>query len=513
MPNAHVLPRNQSLPLFNPHLPSFTCEIEAAKVPPIDAQAEAWFLEARALESPEIYVDDRDYKKIVQLTRQAAERHHWKAMLNLASHYLKRRDPQFGVEDALRMVEEAMRLSIPAAYDRMGTYHMNGTGVKADATRAYAFWQKAAQMGSPHAMHFIGSKLTAGEDSPKDSMWDNIPVATKMMECALGQGYGAPAEDLSYLYAVPRSEDGTVIGERTRETRARAIKVLHDGLKLGCRNCARDLSVEFSNPDDLSYMLAPFIDKTRAKRYAVLRDALDFDPDRRFPNLDQVVPLPPADLPHWDGKRDTLLEAAMGVSLHRPPPPPPKPGVASHDTQTDRHYLDPAFALRHRGLTSAGPQAPAAAYWKPTAPGQAEHLRAMLAQVPPGLYRAGETFASWNDPRGDGLVALSDLVWERWDTVRHNHGEVDPQAAPGLARQLADPPAQSVSGQAPCPARGVWQPWIDPEHRLAGAVNQPWRQVWLNAGQAFPLPARDWPLVVPDGLRWHLLDGAGVKLG
>ncbi|MES2739630.1 MAG: DUF6396 domain-containing protein [Pseudomonadota bacterium] len=387
---AHVFPRNQSLPMFNPHVPSFTCEIETAKVPPFDAQAQAWFLEARAMESPEIYVDGRDYKKIVQLTRQAAERHHWKAMLNLASFYLEGRDPQFGVEDALRLVEDAMRLGIPAAYDRMGTYHMNGTGVTRDATRAYAFWQKAAQMGSPHAMAFLGDKLTAGEDSPKDSMWDNIPVATKMMECALGQGFGPAAEDLSYLYAVPRSADGTVIGDRTRETRARAIQVLHDGVKLGCANCARDLSVEFRHPDDSTYMLAPFIDVARGERYRVLSRALEFDPGRRFSNLDKVLPLPPAQLPSWDGKRDTLLEAAMGVKLNRPPPPPPPtPGVASQ--YKSRHYLDAVFALRHRGVTTTESQAPASGRWKPAALGQADHMscgRASPAQ--PSHSRAAQ---------------------------------------------------------------------------------------------------------------------------
>ena len=79
-------------------------------MPPIDAEADKWFNEALALEDPEIFEDDRDYKKIVQLTRQAAERHHWKAMLNLASLYLEGRDPQHGREDAIRIVEEAMKL-------------------------------------------------------------------------------------------------------------------------------------------------------------------------------------------------------------------------------------------------------------------------------------------------------------------------------------------------------------------------------------------------------------------
>src|SRR5471032_3104173 len=45
IPDDKVLPRNQSLPLFNPHVADFICENEASKVPPIDAQAEDWFFD------------------------------------------------------------------------------------------------------------------------------------------------------------------------------------------------------------------------------------------------------------------------------------------------------------------------------------------------------------------------------------------------------------------------------------------------------------------------------------
>jgi len=326
MPDDKVLPRNQSLPLFNPHVSDFICEAEASKVPPIDAQAEDWFLEARALEDPEIFVEDRDYKKIVDLTRQAAERLHWKAMLNLASLYVEGRDPLYGEEEAVQLVEKAMRLGIPAAYDRMGTYYANGTGVNGDITRAYAFWQKAAQMGNPQALGFLGEKLTAGEDHPGIDMWGNIPVATKMLECALAQGYGQAAFDLHYLYVVLRSSDGAANGDSTPETKARALKVLHEGVKFGCENCANALQIEFDHPFDLSNMFTPHIDKARALRYGVLGDALGFNPNRRFPNLDKILPLPPADLPPWDGQRKSLLDAAMGV---RPPPATPQPSAAA----------------------------------------------------------------------------------------------------------------------------------------------------------------------------------------
>ena len=360
VPDDKIWPRNQSLPLFNPHVPDFICEIEANKVPPIDAQAEDWFLEARALEDPEIFVEDRDYKKIVALTRQAAERLHWKAMLNLASLYVEGRDPLHGEEEAVQLVEKAMLLSIPAAYDRMGTYYANSTGVNGDITRAYAFWQKAAQMGNPQALGFLGEKLTAGKDYPGAEMWGNIPVAIKMMECALVQGYGPSAYDLSYLYVVLRTPDGTSDGERTTETKERALQVLHTGVKLGCEKCANKLTIEFGDPFDLANMLVPYIDKARAERYGVLSLALGFNPNRRFPNLDKILPLPPADLPPWDGQRKSLLDAAMGV---RPPPAIPHASAAS--LLQEPYFLAADYALRPTGLHSDAPTAPFSAYWQP----------------------------------------------------------------------------------------------------------------------------------------------------
>ena len=80
--------RNLELQVFNPHMTDFTCEVEVRKVPPIDPRAEVLFGEASALEAPDQIVEP-DFTKIVQLTRMAAERRHWKAMLNLATLYLE----------------------------------------------------------------------------------------------------------------------------------------------------------------------------------------------------------------------------------------------------------------------------------------------------------------------------------------------------------------------------------------------------------------------------------------
>ncbi|NHQ91479.1 tetratricopeptide repeat protein [Janthinobacterium lividum] len=502
MSNDKVLPRNQTLPLFNPHVADFVCETEASKVPPIDAQAEDWFLEARALEDPEIFMEDRDYKKIVALTHQAAERLHWKAMLNLASLYVEGRDPLHSEEEAVQLVEKAMRLGIPAAYDRMGTYYANGTGVNGDITRAYAFWQKAAQMGNPQAMDFLSDKLNVGLANEGAGYWANIPVAIKMMECAFSQGYGPVAYNLSYMYASPRMATGRVSGPRTPETKALALKVLHEGVAFGCEKCANKLTIEFGDPFDLADMLVPYVDKARGERYAVLGNELGFNPNARFPNLDKVLPLPPADLPPWNGDRDTLLHAAKGV---RPPPAVPQPSAAA--LLQPPYFLVADYALRPAGWHSDAPAAPFAAYWQPVQ-GQGVTAEAQL-------FQQDEPFRHFSVLDADGDSRYGGVSWEQCLTIRHDHGAVQPRVAHGLLREVARPQPwlSCACGQA-CPVSGVWQPWVSPDHPLQAIVNQYWRQSWLTQGAPFPRPRRDWLLDLrDDDVTWHLMDASLPDLG
>ncbi|WP_305825715.1 tetratricopeptide repeat protein [Massilia brevitalea] len=502
------LPRNEELSLFDPHRPGFACEIEASKVPPIDAQADAWFREAQALDDPDMWEEDRDYKKIVQLTRQAAERQHWKAMVNLATLYLEKRDPPHGEMEALALVEQAMRLGIPAAYDRMGTYYMNGVGVPGDATKAFAFWQKAAEMGNPQAMAYLGGKMAATWDSPRDGFWANIPVARKMLECSLAQGYGPAAYSLYYVQAWPRAADGKIAGPRTTDTRAAALMTLHQGVKFGCSKCARDLSSEFRNPHDLADMLVPFLDSARSERYGVLNDALDSNPLLRFPNLDKVLPLPPAALPPWNGEKQMLIDAAKGIM---PRPSEPKASTASQ--QQGRQHLDAAYDLRPSDDKTIGTEAPFAGYWQATAPAESAQLQTWLASVAPGLYQPGEAFDIPRYPQEMGR-AIQGLVWQHFLTVRHSHGAVEPLAAAGMAREIVyTEPHRSCDARTPCPVTGTWQPWLPLEHPLRHAVNQPWRQVWVTVGQAFPeLHDNPYLQLDPNDLKWNLLDSAEPRL-
>jgi len=312
------LPRYEKLPLFNPHRKTFTCVYQDHHVPPIDPQAELWFQQALALDDPDIYYKRRDYAKIYQLYVQAAEHNHWKAMLNVAALILSTYPgvPERNPEVAIRWVEKAMKLGVPDAYDQMGVYHQRGLVQGGNATSAYAFFQRAADMGSPLAMTFFGYKLAGTYDDPGGEFWGNATVATQMLECALAQGYGDAADKLSYIY--DRAE--------TPEGKRRALEALHEGVRLGSAKCASNIFTEFNGfglTDDSN--LVGYIDRARAERYSEIARVLEHYQGRlKLPNLDKVLPLPPAHLPKWDGNVKTLVDAAKAVT----PPPKPNSGAS-----------------------------------------------------------------------------------------------------------------------------------------------------------------------------------------
>ena len=104
----------------------------------------------------------------------------------------------------------------------------------------------------------------------------------------------------------------------------RALNIYHEGGKLGSEECAGAL---FSSFDLTVPLTGNTIDTARSSRYGELARALELNPDLRFPNLDKVLPLPPAKLPMWDGQRETLVDAAKALVLL--PAVTPTPGAQS----------------------------------------------------------------------------------------------------------------------------------------------------------------------------------------
>lgn len=492
--------REVQFPSFDPHIAEFACKYSAT-LPPLDAEADVWFMEARALENPEIFHTDIDYKKIVALTKKAADRHHWKAMLNLASLYVEGRDAGRGEKEAVDLVEKAMGLGIPAAYDRMGTYYLNGTGVNQDSTHAYALFRKAAEMGSPESMAFLGEKLLAAEDRPSKGWWANVPVGLQMLSCAISHGYGGAAWDLAAYYRQPIGRKATVADK------ALALRILHDGVRLGGMTAARSLMTVFRSNRPSSYDLVP-PDVARRERYSQFTTALEFDPSDRFPNLDRVLPLPPAELPPWNGDRDTLLAAARGITA---PAPVSTPTVYSQ--RTGRFFLESAFLLEETDYTTTDLAAPFAGYWKPH--GVTATTPSTNAELLPGLYQVNETFDRVRSTGASSTATGSPPPqWKYYRTVHNPPHMVRPLAPAKMTTVRPRPlPLVARGSDQISPKTGIWQPWVADTHPLNSIINQPWRQAWIKKGQGFPVPERDWFLKMrAEDITWHLMDDSSVDI-
>ncbi|HWT21858.1 MAG TPA: tetratricopeptide repeat protein [Variovorax sp.] len=293
------LPRFTRLDKFDPHRKDFVCKHEADANPPITAEAEALFQQALALVSYEMWSENRNYAKAAQLYEQAMKLGHWKAQFNLAGLYLQGLGVEQDPEKSIELTEDLMRKGVPAAWDNMGTMYMGGVGsLKQDATVAYAFWQHAADMGSMASQAYLGAKLLGSHDEPP-SFWGNRAIGLKMLECGFAQGSGLAAFELGVTLNV------------IDEDYSRALHVLHQGTRLGSERSANYLRGAFSRGTPL---VNGAIDKSRADRYNALGDALYHNPDLRFPNLDKVLPLPPAPLPQWDmSEPKKLIDAAKAV--------------------------------------------------------------------------------------------------------------------------------------------------------------------------------------------------------
>jgi len=504
------LPRNMALKAFDPHRTSFGCKYESNEVPPIDSEAEAWFQEGLRVTSRDLWPNERNYPQAVELWQKAAERKHWKAMMNLAGvliegdgteSFVVRPDP----ERAVRIVEEAMKLGIPAAFDAMGTYHRKGLGVKPDASRAYAFWELAADMGSPSAQTYLGQAFLAAYDNPKSGFWSNRSIGMQMLQCAYAQDSGEAAYELGLEY-------------RAKRDFGKAIEILHQGTRLGSESCANSLSVMFNG----AYVEkgGPSVDEARSQRYSAIGNALYLNPDLRFPNLDKVLPLPPAKLPQWDmSKPRTLIDAAKGII----PTPPPKPTPGSQ--RTGRAHIPQGYGLPFESpypafdaesMERAIPEAQAHAvphtgYWLAQLNQRVrEYQRDWNNAQLPLRYEKGEAFEALNKR---SLGEPGQYLSARWFFLGEARQLPAPAPPPEVARgvaRLSQWPAwaQRCRGARPCPRTGVWIGRISSEHALAKVFNRFERQAYVQEGQPFPDPKALHLDIAAHEVHWWWADNA-----
>ncbi|KAF1036457.1 MAG: hypothetical protein GAK33_04016 [Burkholderia lata] len=304
---------------------AFTCTHQADHLPSLDPQADSLFRYARYLEKKD---GPKDFNDVARYYRIAAAHDHYKANQNLQSLISQGlADSPDAAKETISLATKLIDAEVPGGYYDIGHYLEVGYGLKQDAEMALRYFRKAADMGSSEAQAYVAEQLAPHDRAPD--------IARQMLKCAMDQGYGSAAGTLG-------------IDQKNNENQNEAVKTFQSGTRAGDAMSAAILSNGFKGPppsDRLNY-LGLENDPERTKRYEAIWKFLTDNETRnpKVPDLDKIVPLPPAKLPPWDGTFQWQKEQDAAT-------PPQKPSDEFVNEMAKAKHLDPATGLPLPGST------------------------------------------------------------------------------------------------------------------------------------------------------------------
>jgi uncharacterized protein len=260
----------------------FQCAYEADVLPALNSDAHVLY---RYGIYSERLKGRKQYDEIARYYRIAAAYEHYKAATNLqfllSTGQAKSPD---AMTETIDLVERYVAKGIPSAFYDMGHYLELGYGVKQDVASSKAYFRRAADMGNPDAQYYIGRLLA--------SLPDTFEIMMDMYKCAMEQGNRLAARDYSTYSKVMGLYDQALQGYQV---------AVRNGDDIG----ADTLASAFDGPlksNRIDY-LALEKDGERVERYRKISEFLSRHEHlgAKIPDLDDIVPLPPAALPEWDG--------------------------------------------------------------------------------------------------------------------------------------------------------------------------------------------------------------------
>lgn len=271
---------------------AFTCKHEADAIPPRDPDADQLYKYARWLhKNNRLKNDPVEYPKIERLIRISSAYGHDKANLELRDMIAAQRavsdDP---VKEMHDLLDDLIKRGIPGGYYDMGHYIEAGAlGFKQDPELALKYYRKSADMGSPDGQFLVGQKLADAVRNGKDV----AAVGLSMWECAARQGHAEAASNLGTQLMLDRKFD-------------EALFAYQLAVQAGNDVAAGFLEDGFSGPtpEFKGAYLGQEKDAERMRRYGIIAKFLsDYSYlNPKVAEIDEIVPLPPAKLPPWDGK-------------------------------------------------------------------------------------------------------------------------------------------------------------------------------------------------------------------
>ena len=268
-----------------------------------DASAYRLYINARNLWRSKIawQLTRQEFLGIFHDVQTAANQGDWGARALTAHFYRSGLGPlesnhtlDIDLDKSVAIIRNAVAAGQAWGYYDLGVAHEHGYGRAVhDGKIAWAYYLKAAELGSPEAqMALAGAYLKAQLRDAEHTM--------KM--CAYKQGHGPAAYDLG-------------ISAELQKNFKLALEYHQAGTRFGSKNSAVSLRMMFDirewdlrdKQDQAAFKELQILpDPEREHRYDQLADALDLYPDLKLSRLDQVLPLPPAELPAWQSINDAI---------------------------------------------------------------------------------------------------------------------------------------------------------------------------------------------------------------
>jgi hypothetical protein len=355
---------------------AFNCRYEV--IPSATADSDVLFKYARWLQKNNQLKQETEVdREIVRLYRIAAENGHAKANINLQNGGLQ---GQFRLQghEHLRFSQDLIDAGVATGYYFVSLFLKNGIAdLKLDVEMSLRYLRKAADEGSAQAQYEIGEALAPSDRAPD--------VARQMRRCAAEQGQGPAARalgvDLKYA-------------KHYRE----ALEAFQLGVAAGDESSAGRLDDGFRGPEpnNQMYFMDLHADLERSERYKTIWRILArySYAHPKVPEINEILPLPPAKLPPWDGKLQWLEAREANI-----PPEKPSPELIqrlTHDLKLDPDTGKPmpgakGFSQAHLSAAPcvAGSQCPVSGYWQVV---EYSTLRTHNGQPVIRHFEQGETF-------------------------------------------------------------------------------------------------------------------------
>lgn len=196
-------------------------------------------------------------------------------------------------KEVIELNEKLEKILPATAYFGYYFYIKNNYGVKINNLGELAYLRRASDLGNRNAQFILSELLLSMKDDKSFQL--RKTAREKLLFCSLSQGLGKAAEGLAFTY-----QDEHKFPD--------AVQAFHNGVKgdnaMSARFLARAFSSLIPESNQMDYIGIKEIDKEKSIRYEMIATYLSRNEflDPKVPDLDEIVPLPPAKLPAWDGK-------------------------------------------------------------------------------------------------------------------------------------------------------------------------------------------------------------------